>query len=64
MLSIDVLVLQAAREVSYSARTFTPFTSAASHILGRPGPGEPSCFLVVPEGCARPALLVLVPWLR
>ena len=60
MLSIDVPVLQAAREVSYSARTFTPFTSAASRILGRPGPGEPSGFLVVPgraEGMpGRPAL--------
>ena len=59
MLSIDVPVLQAAREVSYSARTFTPFTSAASHILGRPGPGEPSGFLVVPggaEGVRNPAL--------
>ena len=58
MLSIDVPVLQAAREVSYSARTFTLFTSAASHILGRPGPGEPSGFLVVPgraEGVARAA---------
>ena len=58
MLSVDVLVLQAAREVSYSARIFTHITSAASHILGRPGPGEPSGFLVVPgraEGVARPA---------
>ena len=55
MLSVDVLVLQAAREVSYSARNFTHITSAASHILGRPGPGEPSGFLVVPgqaEGVA------------
>ena len=60
MLSVDVLVLQAAREVSYSARNFTHITSAASHILGRPGPGEPSGFLVVPgraEGVpGRPAL--------
>ena len=58
MLSVDVLLLQAAREVSYSARIFTHITSAASHILGRPGPGEPSGFLVVPgraEGVARAA---------
>ena len=63
LLSIDLLVLQAAREVSYSARTFTPITSAASHILGRPGPGEPSGFLVAPgraEGVARPALRVML----
>ena len=38
---------------------------AASHILGRPGPGEPSGFLAVPgraEGVARPAAWLLLAW--
>ena len=44
------------------ARTSSPSPrprAPPSHILGRPGPGEPSGFLVVPgraEGVARPGL--------
>jgi hypothetical protein len=43
-LSVYVLVLQ----VSYSARTTNPTPATSLHILGRPGPGEPSGFLMVP----------------
>ena len=47
MLSIDVLVLQAAREVSYSARTFTHITSAA---LAHPRQARPGGALGLSRG--------------
>ncbi len=42
--------------MSYSAEHSADnrtITSAGSHILGRPGPGEPSGFLVVPGRAER-----------
>jgi len=54
-----VLVLQAATEVSYSA---AKAPAAAAHILGRPGPGEPSGFLSIgragPSVCAAGPVVV------